>query len=66
MYTALTQEKQIGGLLALSSWLPLYKTFPQALKWNSSTPVLHCHGKYIGCSHLKSLLCREFLSPTLR
>ena len=45
MYTALTLQKQLGGLLALSSWLPLHKAFPQALKWNSNTQALHCHGE---------------------
>ena len=46
MYTALTLEKQLGGLLCLSTWLPLHKSFPQALKWNKSTPVLQCHGMH--------------------
>ncbi|XP_028402361.1 acyl-protein thioesterase 2-like isoform X2 [Dendronephthya gigantea] len=45
MYTALTLDKQLGGLLCLSTWLPLHKTFPKALKWHSSTPVLQCHGE---------------------
>lgn len=29
MYTALTLEKQLAGLLCLSTWLPLHKTFPK-------------------------------------
>lgn len=45
MYTALTLEKRLGGLLVLSSWLPLHKSFPQAMKWHSGTPVLQCHGE---------------------
>ena len=28
LYTALTTEKALGGILALSSWLPLNKSFP--------------------------------------
>lgn len=32
MYTALTMEKTLGGVLLLSSWLPIYKSFP-AVGW---------------------------------
>ncbi|XP_015754330.1 PREDICTED: acyl-protein thioesterase 1-like [Acropora digitifera] len=28
VYTALTMEKTLGGILLLSSWLPIYKSFP--------------------------------------
>ena len=28
LYTALTSQKQLAGVLALSSWLPLHTTFP--------------------------------------
>jgi predicted esterase len=54
MYTALTLEKRLGGLLVLSSWLPLHKSFPQAMKWHSGTPVLQCHGtvQYYRCFEL--------------
>ena len=31
LYTALTMEKTLGGILALSSWLPLYKEFPKVI-----------------------------------
>lgn len=34
----------IGGVLALSSWLPLHKTFDK-LQGNTDTPLLQCHGK---------------------
>lgn len=44
LYTALTMEKPLAGILALSSWLPLHKTFPEALKGNKDTPILQCHG----------------------
>ena len=32
LYTALTMEKPLAGILALSSWLPLHKTFPE-VEW---------------------------------
>ena len=60
MYTALTLEKQLGGLLALSSWLPLHKAFPQALKWNSNTQALHCHGNLINFSYLRFFCKSKF------
>jgi len=31
-------------VIALSTWLPLYKTFPMSVKANEATPVLQCHG----------------------
>lgn len=44
LYTALTMEKPLAGILALSSWLPLHKSFPQAVKGNKDVPILQCHG----------------------
>lgn len=44
LYTALTMEKPLAGILALSSWLPLHKTFPEVLKGNKDIPILQCHG----------------------
>ena len=29
LYTALTMEKPLAGILALSSWLPLHNSFPE-------------------------------------
>lgn len=45
LYTALTTEKTLGGILALSSWLPLNKSFPGSVKGNQDTNILQCHGK---------------------
>ncbi|KXJ21515.1 acyl-protein thioesterase 1 [Exaiptasia diaphana] len=45
LYSALTSSKTLAGILALSTWLPLNGSFPGALKGNSSTPILQCHGK---------------------
>jgi lysophospholipase-2 len=45
LYTALTMETELAGVLALSSWLPLHKSFPGAIKGNRDVPVLQCHGE---------------------
>jgi lysophospholipase-2 len=47
LYSAFTapQPKPLAGLIALSTWLPLYKTFPACVKANQATPVLQCHGE---------------------
>ncbi len=47
LYTALTCEYTFGGILALSTWLPLHTQFPAALKPTSNkfqTPILQAHG----------------------
>ncbi|XP_038057361.1 acyl-protein thioesterase 1-like [Patiria miniata] len=45
LYTALTTERQLGGILALSTWLPLHEQFPERLAGSSlDCPVLQCHG----------------------
>ncbi|XP_046858392.1 acyl-protein thioesterase 1-like [Xenia sp. Carnegie-2017] len=45
LYTSLTCGKHIGGILALSTWLPMNKSFPQSAKLNSITPIFQCHGQ---------------------
>lgn len=46
LYSALTAPKgPLAGILALSTWLPLHKSFPQACKANQNTPILQCHGE---------------------
>ncbi|XP_071807526.1 acyl-protein thioesterase 1-like [Asterias amurensis] len=45
LYTALTRNRQLGGLVALSTWLPLHTTFPQAFVGpKRDYPVIQCHG----------------------
>lgn len=47
LYTALTGSIRFGGVLALSTWLPLHHRFPEHLKQCEgllSTPILQCHG----------------------
>uniref|UniRef100_A0A672KGQ6 palmitoyl-protein hydrolase n=1 Tax=Sinocyclocheilus grahami TaxID=75366 RepID=A0A672KGQ6_SINGR len=47
LYTALTSQQQLAGVVGLSCWLPLHKTFPQAASGsgNKDTPILQCHGE---------------------
>lgn len=47
LYSTLTSPYVLGGVVALSTWLPLSKTFPQALvsgDTKSHIPILQCHG----------------------
>ncbi|XP_070777902.1 acyl-protein thioesterase 2 [Enoplosus armatus] len=45
LYTALTCQHQVAGVVALSCWLPLHKTFPSASSGNKNIPILQCHGE---------------------
>lgn len=43
--SALRYPKRLGGVVALSCWLPLHTQYPDAaLPVNRDIPVLHCHG----------------------
>ncbi|KAG8009548.1 Acyl-protein thioesterase 1 [Nibea albiflora] len=46
LYTALTTQQKLAGVVALSCWLPLRKSFPQASanSPNKDMHVLQCHG----------------------
>ncbi|KAH9491714.1 acyl-protein thioesterase [Bulinus truncatus] len=46
LYTAFGTDTKIGGVLALSTWLPMNKYFTNAsnAKYNTGVPVLQCHG----------------------
>lgn len=46
LYTALTSQQKLAGVVALSCWLPLRNSFPQASanSANKDTPLLQCHG----------------------
>lgn len=44
LYSALTYKKPLAGVIGLSCWLPLHKSFPAALADNKDTPILQCHG----------------------
>jgi len=45
LYAGLTSSKDVAGIVALSTWLPLHKKFSEGLKSNKSTPIFHAHGK---------------------
>ena len=47
LYTALTMEKPLAGILALSSWLPLHNSFPE----------VKCLAEF----HFKHFLCMSVL-----
>ncbi|ESO11676.1 hypothetical protein HELRODRAFT_154397 [Helobdella robusta] len=45
LYSAFARAQQnLGGVLALSTWLPMHRSFPAVLKANQSVPILQCHG----------------------
>lgn len=45
LHTGLTFNQTLGGVVALSCWLPLHKTFPDARKALDSLPIFQCHGE---------------------
>ncbi|KAL4236316.1 acyl-protein thioesterase [Mactra antiquata] len=46
LYTALMSEKKLGGVVGLSTWLPLHKEFTQGqkLQANEDIPIFQAHG----------------------
>ncbi|CAF5215838.1 unnamed protein product, partial [Rotaria magnacalcarata] len=47
IFIALTSPHTLGGVIALSTWLPLASTFPQALVSGDNKvdlPIIQCHG----------------------
>ncbi|KAJ0003471.1 hypothetical protein NQD34_008569 [Periophthalmus magnuspinnatus] len=70
LYTALTCQHQLAGVVALSCWLPLHRTFPAASSGTRNIPILQCHGKCdpmvpieFGC--LTSELIKTVVNPQL-
>ncbi|XP_069777594.1 acyl-protein thioesterase 1-like isoform X2 [Narcine bancroftii] len=47
LYTALTTDQKLGGVIGLSCWLPLRNAFPEAAvnSPNKDIHVLQCHGE---------------------
>lgn len=45
LYTALTCQHQLAGVVALSCWLPLHRSFPEASTGHKNLPILQCHGE---------------------
>ncbi|XP_031635351.1 acyl-protein thioesterase 1 [Contarinia nasturtii] len=45
LHTGLTSSQVLGGIVALSCWLPLHKSFPDARKTSDTVPIFQCHGE---------------------
>ncbi|CAF1494377.1 unnamed protein product [Adineta ricciae] len=55
LYTVLTSSDAFGGVISLSTWLPLRSTFPKALiagEKKKTIPILHCHGNKDSIIHI--------------
>lgn len=71
LYSAFTHSgPSFAGIIALSTWLPLYKTFPGAVSANQATRILQCHGLDDGLvapsfGKMTSELIKSF-SPNIR
>ncbi|CAF0832631.1 unnamed protein product [Rotaria sp. Silwood1] len=63
LHTALVSPHTLGGVLALSTWLPLLNTFPKALVASDkkvNLPILQCHGnKDLIIQINRARLCEE-------
>lgn len=44
LYAGLTFAEPLAGVMALSCWLPLHKSFPGTRKCPDTVPILQCHG----------------------
>ncbi|XP_035477251.1 acyl-protein thioesterase 2 [Scophthalmus maximus] len=45
LYTALTCQHELAGVVALSCWLPLHSSFSSASSGKKNLPILQCHGE---------------------
>lgn len=45
LYTGLTFPQPLGGIIGLSCWLPLHKSFPDAKQTSEGVPIFQCHGE---------------------
>lgn len=44
LHAGLTFSKPLAGIIALSCWLPLHKSFPAAKQTSDTVPIFQCHG----------------------
>lgn len=66
LYSALTFPEPLAGVMALSCWLPLHKSFPASRRCPDTVPILQCHGDsdpivpykvgQLSATHLKSFM----------
>lgn len=45
LHAGLTFTETLGGIIGLSCWLPLHKSFPASKKTSDSVPIFQCHGE---------------------
>lgn len=46
LYAALTFPQRLGGVIALSCWLPLHKQFPNSKTSPDDVPIFQAHGDF--------------------
>lgn len=46
LYHALTRNRQYGGVVALSTWLPLHTQISDILQIPKNVPIFQCHGTW--------------------
>ncbi|KAH8418720.1 hypothetical protein KR222_002806 [Zaprionus bogoriensis] len=46
LYSTLTFDQSLAGVVALSCWLPLHKQFPAAKASSDEVPIFQAHGDY--------------------
>ncbi|XP_017773417.1 PREDICTED: acyl-protein thioesterase 1 [Nicrophorus vespilloides] len=44
LYSAFIYPQKLAGVVSLSCWLPLHKSFPKEMKTSNELQVLQCHG----------------------
>lgn len=44
LYSSLKYKKKLGGVVALSCWLPLHQRFPEAVKCPKDLAIMQAHG----------------------
>lgn len=62
LYTGLTCKHKLGGIVALSCWLPMNRKFPDAAL-NPEVPCLQCHGD---CDPVVQYLWGQMTSAALK
>ncbi|KAF7661700.1 hypothetical protein LDENG_00255790 [Lucifuga dentata] len=70
LYTALTCQHQVAGVVALSCWLPLNKNFVSGSIACKNIPILQCHGEIdplipARFGHLTSEKLKTLVNPQL-
>lgn len=69
LYVGLTFTEPLAGIMALSCWLPLHKSFPAAKKSPDTLPIFQCHGDFdpvvtYKYGQLSSSVLKQFMKNT--